>query len=66
MTDTICVYTIRGPFGAVTGYGSTQLEAKRSAEQAAQAQAAQVKREKLARQEKRAELVKQWSIEIPY
>ena len=61
MTDQICVYIIRGPFGAVTGYGSTQVEAKRNAEQAAKAQEAQVKREKLARQEKHAELVRQWS-----
>jgi len=61
MADQICIYVIRGPFGSVTGYGANQVEAKRNAEQAAQAQAAQVKRAKLARQEKHAELVRQWS-----
>ena len=46
MTDLICIHTAIGPFGAVTGYGANQLEAKRNAEKAVAAQEAQIERER--------------------
>ena len=61
MTDTICIYTIRGPFGTVTGYGATQLDAKRDAMITVKTQEAQVKHGKAERRKTQAERVKQFS-----
>ena len=66
MNDSICVYIIRGPFGAVNGYGLTQLEAKRSAKKAVAAQEAQIERERqdrerIKRQEARAKTIDRYN-----